>query len=172
MRTEKKSLAQEYLRRLNASPFIIVVEYTGMKVGHFGELRARLGKIGAEMHVVKNSVFRLAADESGLPDLSGLLTGQRAVVTGQRDISAAAKVLKTFQAEFERPKMQFGCLGNQPLDKAALLTLADLPSLDVLRGQLLGTMQAWQGRLVRLLQTPAGHLARVLQRRAEEAAQT
>lgn len=171
MRPEKKSLAQEYLRRLNSSPFFVVVEYTGMKVGHFAELRARLGKVGAELHVVKNSVFRMAASESGLPDLGSLLVGQRAVITGQKDISAAAKVLKTFQAEFDRPKMQFGCLGNQQLGREAIMTLADLPSLDALRVGLMGTMQAWQGRLVRLLKTPAGQMARVLQARAEQTVQ-
>lgn len=168
MRAEKKSLAQEYARWLNASPFFILVDYTGMKVGHFNELRSRLAKAGAEIHVVKNSVFRVAVLESGLPDLAGLLAGQVAVVMGKKDISATAKALKTFQAEFERPKLLFGYLGNQQLDRATVLALADLPSLEVLRGQLLGLLQAWQGRLVRVLKAPGEQLARVLKARSEQ----
>src|SRR6476661_11008514 len=103
MRPEKQNLTKEYLTRLNGSPFFIVVDYKGLHVGHWTELRKRLIKAGAEVHVVKNSIFRIAAKEAGIAELNGALTGQVAVVTGQRDIAATAKVLKTFAAEFERP---------------------------------------------------------------------
>lgn len=168
MRAEKTSLTQEYLTRLNASPFFIVVDYRGLKVGHFQELRRRLRQAGAEVHVVKNSIFRIAAQQAGLADLGGALAGQLAAVTGQRDISATAKVLKTFQSEFEKPRLQFGYLGNQRLEKADLQALADLPPLDTLRGKLLGVLQAPASQLVRLLNTPATQLARVLQARVEK----
>jgi large subunit ribosomal protein L10 len=118
--------------------------------------------------VVKNTIFREAAKEANAADLKGALTGQVAVVTGQRDISAAAKVLKKFQSEFDKPKLQFGYLGRQRLEKAQLLELADLPPLETLRGDLLGVMQAPAGALVRLLNTPAGQLARVLQARVDK----
>ena len=84
MRAEKQNISAEYLARLNASPYFIVVDYTGLKVGPITELRKRLGKAGAEMHVVKNSIFRIAAKEAGVADLGGSLAGQMAVVTGQR----------------------------------------------------------------------------------------
>lgn len=168
MRPEKQFLTREYVARLNASPFFIVVEYKGLNVAQFGELRRRLSKAWAEIHVVKNTIFRIAAREAGLPDLDGLLVGQLAVVTGQRDVSAAAKVLKTFQVEFDKPKIQFGGLGNQRLDRDTLLALAELPSLEVLRGRLLGLLQAPATQLVRLLNTPATQLARVLQARVEK----
>src|ERR1043165_6954135 len=103
MRAEKQILTKEYLKRLNASPFFIVVDYKGLKVGPMTELRKRLNKSGAEVHVVKNSIFRLAAKEAGVADLSGTLAGQLAVVTGQRDVSTTAKVIKSFAAEFEKP---------------------------------------------------------------------
>lgn len=170
MRPEKQFLTREYVARLNASPFFIVVEYKGLNVAQFGELRRRLSKAGAEIHVVKNTIFRIAAREAGLPDLDGLLVGQLAVVTGQRDVSVAAKVLKTFQAEFDKPKIQFGGLGNQQLDRQTLLALAELPSLEVLRGRLLSLLQAPAAQLVRLLNTPATQLARVLQARVEKGA--
>ena len=105
MRAEKQYLTNEYLARLNASPFFIVVDYKGLKVAPMTELRKRLQKAGSEVHIVKNSIFRLAAKEAGVADLNGSLTGQVAVVTGQKDISAAAKVVKTFNAEFDKLKI-------------------------------------------------------------------
>jgi len=168
MRPEKQYLTKEYLTRLNASPFFIVVNYRGLKVGHLTELRKRLNKAGAEIHVVKNSIFRLAAKEAGIGELNGALAGQMAVVTGQRDISTAAKVVKTFGAEFDRLKVHFGYLNNQRLEQPAILTLADLPSIEVLRGQLLGVFSEPATKFVRLLNTPATQLARVLQARQEK----
>ncbi|MBI4327190.1 MAG: 50S ribosomal protein L10 [Chloroflexi bacterium] len=168
MRAEKQLISQEYVARLNASPFFILADYKGLSVGHFNELRKRLTKANAEIHVVKNSIFRLAAQESRLADLSGTLTGQLAVVTGRRDISVAAKVLKTFQSEFDKPKIKLGYLNNQRLEPVAILALADLPSIEVLRGKLAGLILAPAASLVRLLNTPAGQLARVLQARVDK----
>jgi len=170
MRAEKQILTKEYLRRLNASPFFIVVNYQGLKVGPITELRKRLAKAGAELHVVKNSVFRLAAQEVGLASLGGVMTGQLAVITGQRDISAAAKVVKTFAAEFDRPKMKIGYLNNQRLEESDLKMLADLPSMEVLRATLLRVMNEPATELARLLNTPASQLARVLQARVDKGA--
>lgn len=169
MRAEKQSISNEYMARLNASPFFLVLEYQGMKVTHFAELRKRLRTGGAEIHVVKNSIFRIAAKEAGMADLTGALAGQLAVVTGKRDISVAAKALKFFVAEFERPKLKFGYLNNQRLETADIMALADLPSMEVLRGKLLGLLQAPAGSLVRLLNTPATQLAQVLKAKAEKA---
>jgi len=168
MRAEKQFITKEYVTRLNASPFFMVVDYKGLTVGQFTELRKRLNKAGSEVHVVKNSIFRIAAKEAGVADLNGVLTGQLAVVTGQRDISAAAKAVKTFQSEFDKPKLRFGYLNNQRLETADLVALADLPSIEVLRGTLLGLLQAPASRLVRLLNAPATQLARVFQARADK----
>ena len=169
MRQEKQNLTREYLARLNASPFFILVDYKGLNVGHLTELRKRLNKAGAEVHVVKNSIFRVAAKEAGVADLNGTLTGQIAVVTGQKDVSVAAKVVKTFGAEFDRLKIRFGYLNNQRLADTELLALADLPSIEVLRGRLLGVLNAPATKLVRLLSTPATQLTRVLQAKVEKA---
>ena len=171
MREEKKLITAEYLARLNASPFFIAAEYTGMTVSGFTELRKRLRGAGAEVHVVKNTVFRAAAKEAGITDLSSaltgqlamvtgarqytlrrLLTGQLAMVTGKADIFAAAKVVKTFAKEFDKPKIRFGYLGSQALTAEEVGQMADLPSLDALRGQLAG-----------LLLEPAARIARVIQ---------
>jgi large subunit ribosomal protein L10 len=168
MRAEKQNLTKEYLARLNSSPFFIVVDYKGLSVRHMTELRKRLNKAGAEVHVVKNSLFRIAAKEAGVGDLNGTLTGQLAIVTGQRDLSVAAKVVKTFGAEFDRLKVKFGYLKNQRLADTEILVLADLPSMEVMRGILLRVLNAPASTLVRLMNTPASQMARVLQARADK----
>ena len=168
MRAEKQFITQEYVARLNTSPFFMVVDYRGLTVGHFTELRKRLSKTGSQIHVVKNSIFRIAAKETGLADLGGTLAGQLAVVTGQRDVSAAAKVLKTFQSEFDKPKLRFGYLNSQRLETQDLMALADLPSLDVLRGRILGVLQAPATKLAATINTPGLQLARVLKAKADK----
>ncbi|MCP5522802.1 MAG: 50S ribosomal protein L10 [Verrucomicrobiales bacterium] len=169
MRPEKQALAQEYLARLHASPFVITVNYQGLNVAQFAELRRRLAEKGSEAHVVKNTIFRLAAREAGLPEFSAdAMTGQVACLTGAKDISAAAKVVKEFNKEFKRPEFLAGCLGDEVFDRDALERLADLPPMDVLRATLLGTLMAPATNLVRLLNTPATQLARVLQARADK----
>ena len=158
MRAEKKFLTSEYVARLNASPFFIVVGYQGLKVEHLTELRKRLRLAGAEIHVVKNTVFNVAAKEAGVTELGGALTGQIAVVTGKKDIFVAAKVLKNFAAEFDKLKIKFGFLNNQRLEQATVMQYADLPSLDVLRAKLLG-----------LFNTPATQIAAVIKAKSEKA---
>jgi len=169
MRAEKQFLTKEYLARLNASPYFIVVEYTGLRVGQFTDLRRRLARTGAEIHVVKNSVFWLAAKEAGLSDLRGCPGGQLAVVSGQKEISTAAKGLKAFIAEFDKPKIKFGYLNNQRLEENDLKLLADLPALGVLQGKLLGALQAPASKLVALLNTTAAQLVRLLKAKEEKA---
>jgi large subunit ribosomal protein L10 len=169
MRAEKQILTKEYAARLNASPFFIVVGYQGLKVAHMSELRQRLQKAGAEVHVVKNSIFRIAAKEAGVAELNGSLAGQMAVVTGQKDISAAAKALKNFAAEFDKLKVKFGFLNNQRLEEAGIIALADLPSLDVLRAKILGLLVVPATKLAILINTPASQLAQVIKAKSEKA---
>lgn len=168
MRAEKQILTKEYLTRLNASPFFIVVGYQGLKVAHLTEFRKRLHKAGSEVHVVKNSIFTIAAKEAGISDLNGSVAGQVAVVTGQKDISVAAKVVKNFAAEFDKLKVKFGYLDNKRLAEADLMTLADLPSIEVLRSKLLGVLNAPATKLVVLLNTPGSQLARVIKAKADK----
>ena len=170
MRAEKQFISNEYQARLNASPFFIVVDYRGLKVGPITELRKRLNKAGAEMHVVKNSLFRLAVKEAGLADLGTSLTGQLAVVTGQRDVSAAAKIVKSFSAEFDKPKVRFGYLKDQRLESGDIMALADLPSIEVLRAKLLGVLMAPASKLAAIINTPATQVVRVLKARMEKEA--
>ena len=170
MRTEKKFISAEYIARLKESPFFIVVDYRGLTVARFTELRKRLNPSGAQLHVVKNTIFRISAKEAGVADLAGALSGQLAVVTGNKDIAAAAKVIKSFQAEFEKPKLQFGYLGSQRLSAEEVRAIADLPPLPELQGKILGLLPAPAQKLVALINTPGSQVARVLKAYAEKPA--
>ena len=168
MRAEKQFITNEYLTRLNSAPFFIIVNYRGLTVTHFSELRKRLRKVGAEVHVVKNSVFQIAAKKSKSTDLTGSLSGQLAVVTGKQDISTAAKALKTFSAEFDKPKVLFGYLNEQRFEAEALKLLADLPPLEVLRSRIMGAINAPATRLAQMINTPGQKLASVIKAYADK----
>jgi large subunit ribosomal protein L10 len=101
-------------------------------------------------------------------ELNGSMTGQMAVVTGQKDISITAKALKNFAAEFDKLKLKFGYLNNQRLEDTAIVALADLPSIDVLRAKLLGLLNAPATKLVTLINTPATMLAQVIKAKSEK----
>jgi large subunit ribosomal protein L10 len=120
--------------------------------------------------VVKNTIFSIAAKEAGLADLSGMLSGQVAAVTGNKDIAAVAKVIKTFQAEFDKPKLQFGVLGNKPLSADEVRAIADLPPLPEIQGKILGLLQAPAQKLAALINTPGTQVARVIGAYSEKSA--
>jgi large subunit ribosomal protein L10 len=170
MKAEKTLLIENLLERVNASPYMFVVDYTGLTVDKFAELRKRLATTGAEIHVFKNTLVRKAAERAGYPgDIGTHLVGQSAVVCGGKDGCAAAKVMKNFAAEFEKPAMKVGVLDGKLLDSGALKALADLPSKETLQAMLLGVLNAPASKLVRLLNEPAASLARVLKAKGEQA---
>ena len=170
MRPEKATIVADVSAKLKDSPYLLVADYSGMTVVHFEELRTRLAGVTAEIHVVKNSFIKRAVKDLGLPELNGALAGQTAIVTGENDICAAAKVLKSFTAEFKKPEVRAGILDNALLDAAQVQTLADLPSKDILRATLLGLLQSPASKLVRTLNEPGASLARLLKAKAEQAA--
>ena len=168
MRPEKATIVEDLSARLNASPFLIVTEYTGMNVLQFSELRTRLAGAGAQCRVVKNTFLRRAATEVGYPDLANDLSGQTAIVTGESDVCAAAKILKGFSTEFQKPSVKIGVLDRAIISKEQIRALADLPAKPVLQAQLLGVLKSPLQKLVLLLNEPGASLARLLKARAEQ----
>ena len=167
MRPEKANIVKDLKDQLNASPFLLVADYTGLKVDQFAELRTRLVAVGAECHVVKNTMLRIAASELGLPDMSESLAGQTAIVTGEQDICATAKVFKTLAAELKKHAVKVGILDNALLTAAQVEAMADLPPLPVLQAQLLGLLNSPASKLVRTLNEPGASLARALKAKVD-----
>jgi large subunit ribosomal protein L10 len=167
MNPDKKYIIDELFERVNSSPFVLVVDYTGMTVPEFDELRTRLTENGSECHVAKNTYMRKAIANAELPDISEHLLGQTAFVTGESDVCGAAKTIKSFVKEFKKPEVKTGILDGDILDAAQIEALADLPSREVLLATLLGTINAPASQLVRTLNEPAASLARVIKAKNE-----
>ncbi|MDB6152151.1 MAG: beta-defensin antibiotic precursor antimicrobial defensin beta signal defensin bd-32 defb-32 [Chthoniobacteraceae bacterium] len=168
MHPEKANIVQDLQQKLNASPFLFVADYTGLTVDKFGELRNRLSGVGARCHVVKNTFLKRAAKDAGYPEL-GELHGQTAIVFGEKDVASAAKILKTFAAEFKKPVLRTGVVDRLIVSSEQINAIADLPSREVLLASLLGTLLAPASALVRVLNEPASSLARVLKAKADQA---
>ena len=148
---DKKIIIDSLLDRVNASPYLIVVDYTGLTVTQFTELRNRLGSAGANAVVAKNSYVKKALAEAGMPDIADSLKGQTAFITGQTEVFAAAKVVKNFEKEFKKPEFKIGILDGAVLTADKLQSIADIPSREAVLSQLLG-----------LINEPATRIARVL----------
>jgi large subunit ribosomal protein L10 len=168
MRPEKASIVSDLAQKLSRSPFVLVTDYQRMKVDQFGDLRNRLAPAGAEVRVVKNSFLKRAMSDSGLPDVAARLSGQTAIVMGQKDVAPVAKILKTFAAEFKVAALKIGVIDKSILSAHEIEALADLPSRDVLLAQLLGLLMSPATKLVRLLNEPGASLARLLNAKAQK----
>lgn len=96
------------LDRVDASPYLIVIDYTGLSVQQFTELRNRLNAGGARCTVAKNCYMRKVLAEAGLQDIGADLDGQMAYVMGDGEVFAAAKAIKNFEKEFKNPEMKIG----------------------------------------------------------------
>jgi len=168
MRPEKQTIVETYLEKIGQGPFVLLTDFTGMKVDHFNELRNRLYEVKAEYRVVKNNLIRRALGEASLPDVAEHLTGQTAVVLGDADVAAAAKVLKNFAKEFEKPAVRAGIMENTVLDTAGVLALADLPSKEQLQSKFLGLLKQPGTRVARVLQAPSLKVLYLLKAKIEK----
>jgi large subunit ribosomal protein L10 len=170
MRKEKISVVSEVQDWVQKSPFVIVTDYTGITVDQFSELRSRLDAAKSEIHVVKNTFLRRALSDAKLPQVDDYLSGQTAVVFGDADVAATAKILKNFKSEFEKPKIRVGIVDSTVLTAEEVTAIADLPSREVLLATLLGLISTPAQRLARIINTPAGQLAQVIKAHAEKGA--
>lgn len=151
MNPDKQIILDGLLERVNASPYLIVIDYTGLTVQQFTELRNRLDAGGAKCTVAKNTYMRKVLAQAGLPDISEGLVGQTAFVMGESEVFAAAKAIKNFEKEFKKPEMKIGLLGNAVLDTAKLQAIADIPSREAVLSQLLATILEPASRIARVV---------------------
>jgi len=169
MKAIKENIINDLIEKLNASPFMIVIDYKELTVAQLEGLRGRLTEVGAAAYVTKNSYAKRASGAASYPEeLNEYLSGQTALVTGDQDVCAVAKILKEFKKENGKPEMRAGVMDGKLLSPEELNALASLPPMDVLRAQLLGTLQSPAGTFVRLLNEPASSLARILKAKEEK----
>jgi len=148
MNPDKRIIIDDLTARVNASPFLIVVDYTSITVPEFTNLRSALAACGAQCHVAKNNFMRTALTDAGLPDIGEHLVGQTAFVTGASDVAAAAKAINTFaKAEYK-----VAILDGAILSADDIRAIGELPPRDQLLAKLLGTINAAGSALARVLQ--------------------
>ncbi|PLR22237.1 50S ribosomal protein L10 [Caulobacter zeae] len=140
---------------------VVVTHYMGLTVAEMTDLRLRLRKEGAAIKVVKNTLALKALDGKLGEKGDSLFTGPVAIAYGP-DAVSAAKIAVQFAKENDKLKIVGGVLDQtNVLDENAVRALATLPSLDELRGKLIGLIQAPATKIAGVLQAPAAQLARV-----------
>lgn len=140
---------------------VIVTQQSGLTVHESMDLRRKVREAGAGFKVTKNRLTRLALEGTKFKALQSLMTGPTALAFSE-DPVAAAKVCVEFAKQNEKLTIIGGALGEQLLDVSGVQALAKLPSLDELRGKLVGLLQAPATKVAGVLQAPAGQLARVI----------
>jgi large subunit ribosomal protein L10 len=172
MRAEKKYLITEVETHLKKSEYVILANFTGVTVADAADLRLKLAAEKAEYHVVKNSSLRVAAKSLGLPDIDTALTGPTAIVVGGKNSAGVAKILKQFFKDKQKVEVKAGVLGKKLISSKDVERLADMPSLEVMRAQLLGLLNQPAGSFVRIINAVPTGLVNVLQARVRAAAQS
>lgn len=151
MRSEKKYLISEVETHLKKSDYVILANFSKITVAETADLRARLAPEQAEFHVVKNSSFKVAAKALGLPEVDSALAGQTAIIVGGKNPAGVAKALKKFVSDKQKLEVKVGILDKKVFSSNQLNALADLPSFDALRSQLLGMLMQHAASFVRVL---------------------
>jgi large subunit ribosomal protein L10 len=169
MRAEKKYLIEEVAGHLKKSDYVILANYDKMTVADVAELRLRLTPHRAEFHVVKNSSLRVAGQALHLPEFESALIGPTAIIVGGKNSPGVAKVLRDFIKEKQKIVLKVGILNQKLISAKDLERLADMPSLDTLRAQLLGLLQQPAGLFVRVINAAPQGLVNVLQARVRTA---
>lgn len=161
-RAEKEALVASLHRTFNETALVVVTHYSGLTVAEMGDLRKRMREVGAGVKVSKNRLVRLALAGTPYQGLDPLFKGPTAIVSAH-DPVAAAKVTTAFAKTNAKLIILGGALAGQTIDADAVRALATLPSLDELRGRLIGLINAPATRLAQILQAPAAQLVRVTQ---------
>lgn len=153
MPTQKKiEQAAKIDELLKESNGFYVIDYRGLTVKQFGQLRKNLREADATCTVFKNNIFRMCLKNAGLPEMDELLEGTNAIVFYNGDLAAPAKAVKDMAKEFKLPTLKGGYADGKAIDADTANAIADLPSRDQLLSQLLRTMQNPMSQFARAIQ--------------------
>jgi large subunit ribosomal protein L10 len=169
-RDQKAARVEEVASQIQESEAIFAVDYRGITVPQAAELRERLNEVGARFRVVKNTLTILAADKAGTEDLKELLEGPTAFtfVSAEGDPALAAKALAAFKRETDRLEFKGGRMAGEVISIEEIEALSRLPAVEVLHGQLVGTLASPITGLVRGLNQLIAGIAQQLQQIADQ----
>ena len=168
-RAQKQAWIEQTGDNVKSAEILIIAHYKGLSVAEMTELRANVRKAGAGFQVTKNLLTKRALKDTSYEKLSDLFTGPTAIAYAT-DPVAAAKAMSEFSKKNQKLVLVGGAFGESMLDQAQIQHLASLPSLDELRGKIIGLLQAPATKVAGVLQAPAGQLARVFNAYATKAA--
>jgi large subunit ribosomal protein L10 len=168
---EKVDTVEALKSRLDGVTTVLLTEYRGLTVQQLSDLRKQLKAVSAEYKIVKNRLARLAVKSSGLEALTPLLKGPTGMIVARQDPIAVAKTLQTFAKTNQALTIKAGIVDGQVMQPAGLKALADLPSKEALRAQIVGVLNGPLSQLVGLLTAPHRDLVYVLAERSKSAAE-
>lgn len=166
---EKIDAVDDLKQRLSGVKTVLLTEYRGLTVQQLSELRKQLRAVSAEYKVVKNRLAKIAVSASDLGGLAPQLTGPIALVVSKDDPVAVAKAVSTFARTNQAFTIKSGFVDGQLMGADALKALAELPSKDALRAQVIGAISGPLTQLVGLLLAPQRELAYILSERGKNA---
>lgn len=170
-REKKEELIGGYLDQLNVSEAVIITGYRGLKVSQVEQLRKKVREADGSFTIVKNTLAERALKEAGLPVVEEMLTGPVGIGFCRNNVSGVAKAITDFAKQNELLTIKGGLLGNRVIDEVGVKNLANLPSLDVLRAQLLGLINAPASQLVGVVAGGVRQLVNVFNAYAEKDAE-
>ena len=167
---EKERLVEELTERLKSTDTLVVADYRGLTMPQIDELRTKLLEHGARFAVVKNTLTRRAAEAAGADSLLALLEGPSAIafLESNGDPAAVAKALVDAARSTRVLEVRGGLFEGRPIDPSEIESLAKLPPLDVLRGQVLGAVTGPLTAIIGLFTAPLQDLYGLLDARIEQ----
>lgn len=168
-RTEKAELVTSMNEVFNKTSVVVVTRYSGMTVEEITDLRRAMRQAGANFKVTKNRLTRRALDGTKYTSIGGLFKGPTGIAFSG-DPVAAAKVAVDYAKKNEKLVILGGAMGETSLNVNEVKALASLPSLDELRGKIIGLLNAPATKVAGVVQAPASQLARVLNAFASKSA--
>lgn len=168
-RVAKEQRVSAFGGELKDAEIIVVTQQLGLNAEQTRSLRVLMRKENVGLKVGKNTLVRQAVKGTKNEALEKLLRGPTALAYS-KDPVAAAKVSVEFAKKNDKFKVVGAVMGDQLLDANAVKTLASLPSLDQLRGKIIGLLLAPATKIAGVLQAPAGQLARVMSARSKQSA--
>lgn len=167
---QKEVMLAEYVEWLGKSKAVVLVEYSGLTMKELDVVRAKLREAGGEIHIVKNTLAKLALEKAGYTVPEAYVEKSTAIGFAFTDAAGFTKALTEAVKGLQAVKVKGGFMDATVLSPAQVKAVSELPPLAVLRAQLLGVLQAPAGKLVRTLAEPGRALAYVIRIHAEPAA--
>ena len=159
----KQELVAQYVEMLQQAHGVVITEYRGMTMGQLNDLRARLREINSQFAVTKNTLLKIALDEVGMAVPDDLLKGPVALAVAHTDLPKTIQTVLEYAGTNEILVVKGGIIGESIVQAHQLDAISKLPSLDVLRGQLVGMITLPMTQLAGLLTEPGRQVVAVIQ---------